>query len=322
MKVLLTGAAGFIGHHVAHRMLERGDEVVGLDNMSDYYSPALKAARNDRLARFERFSFLKLDLADHAALQSAGGLSDLDLVVHLAAQPGVRHSMENPFPYVEANVMGQVSLLEFAAKRGLPLVYASSSSVYGANEVVPFREGDRVDRPISLYAATKRAGELLAHSYRHTHGLRAVGLRFFTVYGRYGRPDMAPWLFTDAILHGKPITVFNNGEMERDFTHVSDVARGVTGAADRILAAAGEMEPLYNLGDNRSVPLMDFIALVEKAAGRKAKIEFKPRPPGDVPRTYADIALAECDLGFKPTVVLEDGIADFVEWFREEANRF
>ena len=317
MRVLLTGAAGFIGYHSARRFLERGDTVVGVDNLSDFYPVALKKARLDRLSAFDRFRFAAADVADPTQLADATGTERYDAIVHLAAQAGVRYSLENPFPYVRTNVAGQVAVFEHAVRLGrVPVVYASSSSVYGANETIPFAEADRVDHPVSVYAATKRAGELLAHAYGETHGIASTGLRFFTVYGPYGRPDMAPWLFTDAILKGEPIQVFNNGDMERDFTHVSDITAGVVAAADRILARPDATEPIYNLGNNDPVRLLDFIAASERATGRQAKLEMRPKPPGDVVRTYADISRAARDLGFKPSVPLEEGIADFVAWFR------
>lgn len=318
MKILLTGAAGFIGHHTAVRLLERGDTVIGIDNLNEYYPVALK---QDRLAITERhdgFRFMRVDVGTPDLISTIGAsVEDVDVIVHLAAQAGVRYSMQNPYAYVHSNVMGQVAMLELAAKlpKQPPMVYASSSSVYGLSEQTPFSETARADKPISVYAATKRAGEMLANVYRELYGLRSTGLRFFTVYGRYGRPDMAPWLFTDAILKGETISVFNNGDMLRDFTHVSDIVSGVVGATDRA-AAALPLEPVYNLGNNKPVRLGDFIAAIEKAAGREAVREFKPRPPGDVTVTYADIALAERDLGFAPTTTIEAGMADFVEWFR------
>lgn len=316
MKILLTGAAGFIGFHTARVLLERGDTVRGLDNLNDYYDVRLKQARLAALEPFDRFSFASADIADPDQLaQAAAG--DFDVIIHLAAQAGVRYSVENPYAYVHSNVTGQVAMFELAARLGkLPVVYASSSSVYGANDKIPFSETDRVDQPVSVYAATKRAGELLAQAYKETHGLASTGLRFFTVYGRYSRPDMAPWLFTDAILKGRPIAVFNNGDMERDFTHVSDIAAGVVASADRIVAHPHHTAPVYNLGNNDPVKLLDFIGTIEHATGRKATMEMKPKPAGDVLRTYADIALAERDLGFRPRTGLREGIADFVEWFR------
>ncbi len=318
MSILLTGVAGFIGFHCARRFLERGDTVLGVDSVNEYYSIALKQDRLDLLEPHARFTFSRCDVAapdfaDRILEQAA----DVDVIVHLAAQAGVRYSVENPRAYVDTNVGGQVAILELAGrlKGRSPVVYASSSSVYGAEEAVPYAESARADRPVSVYAATKRACELLAHAYGALHGISSTGLRFFTVYGRYGRPDMAPWLFSEAILSGKPISVFNNGAMERDFTHVDDIVAGVVAAADRIVNSPGGMEPVYNLGNNQPVKLLDFIAAIEKAAGRKAIMEMKPKPKGDVPRTFADIRLAQRDLGFQPKTRLEDGIADFVGWY-------
>jgi UDP-glucuronate 4-epimerase len=315
---LLTGAAGFIGSHVARAFLERGDTVVGIDNLNDYYSVDLKETRLSTLLAFERFEFRKADVADPASLGQAVDAGGVDAIVHLAAQAGVRYSLENPHSYVRSNVVGQVSIFELAASLPgkPPIVYASSSSVYGANAKVPFSETDPVDHPVSVYAATKRAGELLAHAFAQTHGIASTGLRFFTVYGRYGRPDMAPWLFTDAILGGRPIDVFNGGEMERDFTHVSDIAPGVLAATDRIFGKPELTAPIYNLGNNTPVKLMDFIAAIEKSCGRKAILNLKPKPLGDVVRTFADIELATRDLGYRPTTRIEDGVQDFVDWFR------
>ena len=319
MKAILTGAAGFIGYHTARRLLDAGWQVVGIDNLSAYYSVALKEARLAQLLAREGFRFAKVDIADQSALRAAiGADDDADIVIHLVAQAGVRYSIENPAAYVSSNVMGQVSVFETALqlKKRPPIVYASSSSVYGANEKIPFSESDPVNQPVSIYAATKRAGELLAYSYRHVHGLASTGLRFFTVYGPYGRPDMAPWLFTDAILKGEPIRVFNNGAMQRDFTFVGDIVSGVVAAANRILATPNDIEPIYNLGNNRPVMLNDFIAAIERATGRTAIRKNEPMPAADVPRTYADIRLAARDLGFDPKTTLDTGIPLFVEWFR------
>ena len=319
MKAILTGAAGFIGYHTARRLLDAGWQVVGIDNLSAYYSVALKEARLAQLLAREGVRFAKVDIADQSALRAAiGADDDADIVIHLAAQAGVRYSIENPAAYVSSNVMGQVSVFETALqlKKRPPIVYASSSSVYGANEKIPFSESDPVNQPVSIYAATKRAGELLAYSYRHVHGLASTGLRFFTVYGPYGRPDMAPWLFTDAILKGEPIRVFNNGAMQRDFTFVGDIVSGVVAAANRILATPNDIEPIYNLGNNRPVMLNDFIAAIERATGRTAIRKNEPMPAADVPRTYADIRLAARDLGFDPKTTLDTGIPLFVEWFR------
>jgi UDP-glucuronate 4-epimerase len=300
-------------------VLERGDTVIGVDNLNDYYAVSLK---QDRLVITERhpgFRFLRLDIGTPELFDAIGAsVEDVDVIVHLAAQAGVRYSMQNPYTYVHSNVMGQVAMMELAAKlpKRPPVIYASSSSVYGMSEQMPFSENARADKPISVYAATKRAGEMLAHVYKELHGIRSTGLRFFTVYGRYGRPDMAPWLFTDAILKGKTISVFNNGDMLRDFTHVSDIVSGVVAATDRAADAALCLQPVYNLGNNKPVKLADFIAAIEKAAGREAIKAYKPKPPGDVTVTYADITLAERDLGFAPTTTIEAGMADFVTWFR------
>lgn len=319
MKVLLTGAAGFIGFHVAQRLLACGEQVLGLDDLNDYYSVALKRDRLRLLEAQERFRFRQLDIASHRSLEAIEAYAaDVDIILHFAAQAGVRYSVQNPFAYVDSNVTGQVTVFEVAARlaKRPPVVYASSSSVYGADEAVPFTETARADRPVSIYAATKRAGELLAHAYSDLHGIHSTGLRLFTVYGRYGRPDMAPWLFTDAILSGRPISVFNNGEMLRDFTHVDDIVDGVVAAAKRILERPAETAPIYNLGNNSPIMLLDFIAVIEKAVGCRAVMDMKPKPAGDVARTYADIALAERDLGFKPKTSLDDGITDFVAWFK------
>ena len=322
MTVLVTGAAGFIGYHVGRALLARGTPVIGIDNLNDYYDPALKRARLDRLEAEQGFSFHKLDIADRTAVSAlAAREPEIAGVVHLAAQVGVPYSLENPHAYVEANVMGLVVVLE--ACRCLPklkhLVYASSSSVYGANRKLPFSVADRVERPVSLYAATKRAGELIAQSYRHLHGLPVTGLRFFTVYGPWGRPDMSYYLFTRAILAGDPIRVFNKGDMRRDFTYIDDIVSGVLAALDRPPAAedGGEPQRIYNLGNNRSVELGHFIAVLEKACGREAIKNFEPMQPGDVKETFADIAASRRDLGFEPRTAIEDGLPRFVDWFRD-----
>ena len=271
MRILLTGAAGFIGHHTARRLLARGDTVLGIDNMNDYNPVALKRSRLAQLDMFEEFRFVEADIGDPAAIDHAVGPDGgFDAIVHLAAQAGVRHSIEKPLVYAHSNVIGQVNMLELAARLGAPMIYASSSSIYGSNTKVPFAEDDRVDQPVSVYAATKRAGELLAHAYGQTRGVASTGLRFFTVYGRFGRPDMAPWLFTDSILKGRPIAVHNDGDMERDFTHVSDIVSGVVAAADRIVSDPAGVKPIYNLGNNRPVRLLDFIAAIEAGGGRRA----------------------------------------------------
>ncbi|BCP55976.1 NAD-dependent epimerase [Kaistia sp. 32K] len=315
--MLITGVAGFIGSHVARAALERGDAVIGIDNLNAYYDPALKHARLDRLQAHRHFEFVEASISDMAAMERLVSThADIETVVHLAAQAGVAYSIENPLAYADANVTGQVVMFE--AARRLPrlrhIVYASSSSVYGLNEDVPFRESDRTDRPASLYAATKRAGELIAHSYAHVHGVASSGLRFFTVYGPWGRPDMAPWLFTSAILDGRPISVFNHGRMQRDFTYIDDIVAGVLGAVDRT-PEPGETR-IFNLGNNQPVPLMDFIATIERATGRKAEIRFEPMRKADVEATFADIQLSADTLGFQPKTSIDEGMDRFVEWYR------
>ncbi len=322
MTVLVTGVAGFIGFHVAQALLDHGRRVVGVDNLNDYYDPALKRARLARLETREEFSFQRLDLADREALPAlCAATPEVEQMVHMAAQAGVRYSLDHPFAYVDANVGGQLVVLE--ACRRLPrlrhLVYASSSSVYGANTKLPFSVEDRVDHPVSLYAATKRAGELMAETYARLYDLPLTGLRFFTVYGPWGRPDMAYFLFTKAILEGQPIRVFNEGKMRRDFTYIDDVVAGVLAALERPPEAAGETPPhrLYNLGNNRTEDLMRFIAVLEKACEREARKEFAGMQPGDVRETYADIAPARHDLGFDPKTTIDEGLPRFVAWFRE-----
>ncbi|HKQ09948.1 MAG TPA: NAD-dependent epimerase/dehydratase family protein [Rhizomicrobium sp.] len=319
--ILVTGAAGFIGAAVCHALLARGDTVMGVDNLSDYYDVRLKNARLVQLAAHKNFSFRKADIADKDAMLA---LADNDIagIVHLAAQPGVRYSLENPFAYVTANVMGQAVMLELARalKSSGPafkhFVYASSSSVYGANQKTPFAVGDAVDHPNSLYAATKRSDELFAHTYAHLYGIACTGLRFFTVYGPWGRPDMAPILFASAIAKDQPIKVFNHGEMWRDFTYIDDIVAGVLRALDRP-ASGTPPHALYNLGNNKSEKLTDFIAEIEKAMGKKAQKIMAPMQPGDVPATYADIEASTHDLGFAPTTPISVGIPKFVAWFRD-----
>ncbi len=324
MKAIVTGAAGFIGFHTTKALLQQGWTVIGLDNLNDYYSVALKDARLQQLLNHDSFRFLKVDIADKKQLEDAvGHEKNIDVIVHLAAQAGVRYSIENPSAYVSSNVEGQVRILEQALRYSNkpPVVYASSSSVYGANTKVPFSEDDRVDNPVSVYAATKRSGELLAHSYAHVHGLKTSGLRFFTVYGPWGRPDMAPWLFTDAILADRPIKLFNYGKMQRDFTYIDDIVAGVIAVVKRILEQPEQTEDLYNLGNNKPVELLDFVHAIEKATGKKAVTELQPMPPADVPRTYADITRASRDLGFSPTTNINDGMQKFVDWFRGYSNK-
>jgi len=316
--ILVTGAAGFIGSQVVRALLARGEQVLGVDNLNAYYEVSLKEARLALLSPRDGFSFRKLDISDRdGMLGLARDFPGITGVVHLAAQAGVRYSLIDPYAYVQSNVMGQVVMLELA--RALPklkhFVYASSSSVYGANTKTPFAESDPVEQPNSLYAATKRSDELIGRTYAHLYGIPATGLRFFTVYGPWGRPDMAPMLFSRAILAGEPIRVFNHGEMWRDFTYVDDVVDGVVRTLDR---PAQGMPPhrLYNLGNNKPEKLTDFIAVLEQALQRKAVTKLEPMQPGDVPTTYADITDAERDLGFAPSTSLADGIPKFVDWYK------
>ena len=327
MAVLVTGVAGFVGFHVAAALAARGEAVIGVDNLDPYYSVALKRARVAALGEGVRFA--EADFADPDALARAVADVEIDRIVHLGAQPGVRFSIEQPFAYARANVIGHLSILELARARAVRhLVYASSSSVYGGNEQLPFATGDRVDHPVSLYAATKRADELMSESYAHLYRLSQTGLRFFTVYGPWGRPDMAVWLFTEAILKGQPIRVFNEGRMRRDFTWVGDIVAGVLAALDRPPADDGAVKPggsskphaLYNLGNNRAEELGRLIELIEQACGRPAIRDMQPMQPGDVPATYADIGDAARDLGFAPTTPIEVGIPRFVDWFRGYAG--
>ena len=317
MKVLVTGAAGFIGFHLSQRLLGRGDEVVGIDNLNDYYPVALKRARLAELAPESRFRFIPMDIADREALPKLFEAEKFDAVVNLAAQAGVRYSIENPWAYVDSNLVGFVNILECC--RHYPvrhLVYASSSSVYGGNEKTPFSEEDKVDNPVSLYAATKKSNELMASCYCKLYGIRATGLRFFTVYGPWGRPDMSPMLFASAISQGRPIKVFNNGDMMRDFTYIDDIIEGVV----RVLDKAPAMHEVYNIGCSNPVKLMDFISEIETALGRPAEKIMLPMQPGDVYQTYADTAKLERDMGYKPSVTLHEGIGHFIDWYKSEKN--
>ncbi|WP_287123415.1 NAD-dependent epimerase/dehydratase family protein [Mesorhizobium sp.] len=320
MPVLVTGAAGFIGSYVCHHLLRRGEAVVGVDNMNDYYDLALKKGRLARLQPHKDFSFHQIDIAEQGALADALAGQGIVRIVHLAAQAGVRFSLDNPRLYVRSNVVGHLEVLEFC--RAQPafehLVYASSSSVYGGNRKVPFSETDQVDKPVSLYAATKKSDELMSHTYAHLFGVPQTGLRFFTVYGPWGRPDMAYWIFTKAMLEGKPIRVFNNGEMWRDFTYVEDVVRAVVAVLDKPPSAEVPPSRLYNVGNNRPVRLGDFIDTLEKLLGVKAIRHSEPMQSSDVERTYADMTALERDFGFKPSVSTEDGLKKFVDWYRSE----
>jgi UDP-glucuronate 4-epimerase len=319
MTILVTGAAGFIGSTLCRALLARGEKVLGIDNLNDYYDVTLKQARLDALTGQKGFSFRQLDISDRdAVLALAGEFPDISGIMNLAAQAGVRHSLVDPYIYVTSNVMGQVVMLELARK--LPklkhYVYASSSSVYGGNTKMPFSIDDPVEQPNSLYAATKRSDELIGYTYAHLYGIPVTGLRFFTVYGPWGRPDMAAFIFTRAILAGKPIQVFNYGEMWRDFTYIDDIVNGVVRVLDRPAAGTPPCR-IYNLGNNRTEKLTDFIGEIEKALGRKAEYQLEPIQAGDVPRTYADIGASTRDLGFEPTTPISVGIPKFIAWYRE-----
>ena len=309
MKVLVTGVAGFIGMHCAGRLLARGDEVLGIDNLSPYYSVELK---KDRLKQLQGLEFQEVDIADATALEKCFATGKPQAVLHLAAQAGVRYSLENPQSYVQSNLVGFANVLE-CCRRHPPrhLVFASSSSVYGANTKLPWSEDDNVDHPISLYAATKKANELMAHVYSHLYSLPVTGLRFFTVYGPWGRPDMSPILFARAILEGKPLQVFNHGDMQRDFTYIDDIVEGTLRVLDRPARYA-----IYNIGNHQPVGLLDYIATLERALGKKAALEMRPMQPGDVKATYADTRALANAVGFAPTTPLGDGLERFAEWFR------
>jgi UDP-glucuronate 4-epimerase len=330
MKILVTGAAGFIGFHTARALLNRGDHVVGLDNLNDYYDVTLKQARLEQLEGRNGFNFAKIDLSNRSAMEDLFAREKFDRVIHLAAQAGVRYSIENPHAYVNSNLTGFMNILEGCRHSDVQhLVYASSSSVYGANTAKPFSIHQNVDHPLSLYGATKKSNELMAHTYAHLYGLPVTGLRFFTVYGPWGRPDMALFLFTKKILAGEPIDVFNNGEHSRDFTYIDDIVEGVVRSVDRVAEpneswSGDAPDPgtsaapyrLYNIGNNNPVQLMDYIAYLEKALGKKATKNFLPLQPGDVPETYADIDDLARDIGYQPATNIEDGIAKFIEWYR------
>ena len=317
-SVLVTGVAGFVGSHVARALLARGERVVGIDNFSDYYDPVLKFARIKPLRERAGFTFVEGDISDRDAMLGLAERADgLDRIVHLAAQPGIRHSKLDPYIYVQTNVMGHLVVLELARRLGSRLrhlVYASSSSVYGGNDKIPFAVEDRVDRPVSLYAATKRSGELMTETYVHQYGLKATGLRYFTVYGPWGRPDMSPYIFARAIHEGRTIPLYHHGRLKRDFTYIDDIAAGTLAALDRPPETAGHR--LYNLGGSRSEEILDVIALFEQALGRKAVIELKPGEPGDMPETAADIGATTRDFGWTPKVAIAQGIPLFVDWFK------
>ncbi|SDQ40756.1 NAD-dependent epimerase [Pseudoxanthomonas sp. CF125] len=331
MRVLVTGAAGFIGSHLSQRLLARGDEVLGYDNLNAYYDPRLKQARLDRLLPLDGFGFVQASLEDRAALEAAFDQFKPQRVVNLAAQAGVRYSLENPQAYVESNIVGFLNILEACRHRGIEhLVYASSSSVYGANKKLPFAVEDSVDHPVSMYAATKKANELMAHTYSHLFGLPTTGLRFFTVYGPWGRPDMALFLFTRKILAGEPIDVFNHGHHTRDFTYVDDIVEGVIRTLDRVPGPDPAYDPLaptpasstapyrvYNIGNHQPVQLLRYIEVLEECLGRKAERNLLPLQPGDVPDTYADVSALQRDTGYSPSTSIETGVRRFVDWYRD-----
>lgn len=331
MKVMVTGAAGFIGFHVSKRLLERGDEVLGIDNLNDYYDVSLKQARLAQIQEHQGFSFHKIDLADREGIPKLFDDHPVDYVINLAAQAGVRYSLKNPLAYADSNLVGFVNILEGCRHQAVKhLVYASSSSVYGSNKNLPFSVADSVDHPVSLYAATKKANELMAHTYSHLYGLPTTGLRFFTVYGPWGRPDMAYFLFTKAILEDRPIDVYNYGKMRRDFTYIDDIVEGVVRVVGNVpkpdpdySAASPTPETsyapyrVYNIGNNQSVELDYFIELIEKGLGKKAKKNLLPMQPGDVEETCADVDALMRDVGFSPSTPIEVGIARFLDWYRE-----
>jgi len=328
MSVLVTGAAGFIGSSTTRALLARGDEVIGIDNLNDYYDPSLKQARLDALSRDfgDRFQFERIDFSDAATLNTFAKGRDFDRIIHLGAQAGVRYSLDNPGAYVQSNLVGHGNMLELARQRGSShFVYASSSSVYGSNKSLPFRVEDRVDHPLSLYAASKKANELMSEAYANIHRLPSTGLRFFTVYGPWGRPDMAMWIFIKALYAGTPLPLFNGGEMRRDFTYIDDIVTGVLAcldgppARDDTIKAGGSTGPhaIYNIGNHRSEDLMRVVELLEQATGRKALIDPQPMQPGDVKDTFADISAIERDHGFQPTTTIDEGVPRFVDWYRE-----
>ncbi|NLA84081.1 MAG: NAD-dependent epimerase [Clostridiales bacterium] len=331
MRILITGAAGFIGLHLSKRLLDQSCEIIGIDNLNDYYDPGLKHSRLEILKKYDKFRFEKVDLKDKESVDKIFETHNPTYVVNLAAQAGVRYSIENPYAYVDSNLVGFMNILE--ACRHYPvkhLLYASSSSVYGGNKVAPFSTNHNVDHPVSLYAATKKANELMAHTYSHLYGIPTTGLRFFTVYGPYGRPDMAYFSFTKDILAGKPIKVFNHGKMERDFTYIDDIVEGVVKLIDRIPAGKKDWNEriddlstsfapykVYNIGNNNPVPLMRFIRALETALGKEAEKIYLDMQPGDVIRTYADVSDLERDINFRPSTSIEEGLQKFVDWYRD-----
>lgn len=319
-KILITGGAGFIGFHLSKLLLEKGEQIIGIDNLNDYYEVSLKEARLKILETFPNYEFRKIDIADKAAIDSLFVEEKPEIVVNLAAQAGVRYSIENPQAYVDSNLVGFFNILEACRHNPVKhLLYASSSSVYGNQQKTPFSVDDFVDHPISLYAATKKSNELMAHAYCHLYQIPCTGLRFFTVYGPYGRPDMACFLFANKIFAGKPIQVFNHGDMYRDFTYVDDIVKGIENMLDHppVANAAGDCYKVYNIGNNAPVKLMDFIETLERALGRTAEKEFLPMQPGDVYQTYADVSELMKDFDFRPSTSIEEGLGEFAKWYKE-----
>jgi UDP-glucuronate 4-epimerase len=324
MKFLITGAAGFIGNFVAERLCKEGHDVVGLDNLNDYYDPKLKLARLKRIEHFDNFTFIKMDLADRDGIANLFAMEKFERVIHLAAQAGVRYSIENPMAYIDSNVVGFATILEGCRHNKVQhLVYASSSSVYGANKKIPFSTDDNVDHPVSLYAATKKSNELMAHTYSHLYEIPTTGLRFFTVYGPWGRPDMAPFLFTDAVVNDRAINVFNNGNMQRDFTYIDDIVEGVIRIQDVIPASTVKgnstgsfLYKIYNIGNHQPIELEEFITCIENTLGKKSIKKYLPMQDGDVVRTCADVSALVDIIGFKPKTQLQLGINNFIEWYQ------
>jgi|TARA_B100001971_G_C18263130_1_gene589045 UDP-glucuronate 4-epimerase len=312
-KIMVTGAAGFIGFHLSKSLLDDGYEVLGIDNLNDYYDPKLKHARLDQLAPYKNFTFEKIDIADRDSLTQTFQSFKPNKVVNLAAQAGVRYSIENPYAYMDANLVGFLNIIELCRHNDVEgLIYASSSSVYGGNTKIPFSVEDRVEQPIALYGATKRANELIAHSYSHLYGLHTTGLRFFTVYGPWGRPDMAMFLFADTILRSEPIQVFNHGNMKRDFTYIDDIISGTIAAIDK-----NYKYEIFNLGNHKSEDLMDMISLIEKELGKKAEIDFQPMQQGDIKESFADIDLSREKLGYNPQTSISQGVPNFIKWYKK-----
>ncbi len=318
MSVLVTGAAGFIGYHVARRLSERGERVLGVDNLNDFYGKELKRRRLVQLSTYPNFRFEEVELTDQSALEAALKGESIRSIIHLAAQANVRYALENPHAYIDSNVVAHLNILESCRHGVAPenVVYASSSSVYGRGHEVPFREGSDTDHPTSIYAATKKSQELMSEVYADLFKMPLIGLRFFSVYGPWGRPDMAYWLFTEAILKGRPIRVFNNGDMQRDFTYIDDIVAGVVAANDHPAGPDDALHRIYNLGNNRPVHLMQMVGLLEELLGRRAEIEMLPIQPGEMTVTYADISRAEADLGYHPHTPIEEGLRRFVDWYR------